>query len=394
MRYLQQKAISNPSAESNSSVRDIIMLESKTNQKGDLFNQRVNDVFHALGFHNPSFNTHKAGREIDIALTHRTEKRVALVESKAQNAKISGSDINKFVGALDVERLRYEREGARVVGYFVSQSGFTESALEQERERSEYWNSQGRAQELILLGPAEISRELIHGNVLCPLEKAVCAVQLPKNMQLELCPHADLLACESGWVWVLYYSQFSRQPATHFAFVHADGNPLLSSVANELISKSKQVNSPFSDLTYIDITAGNPDEKNDARNAYYKYLESELGEIQFEGMPTDKEAGAVKVNLENIFVPLSFNRENKKEKARRKDTDTVTVSISDVLSQSARAAILARPGGGKSTLIRRMALAYAYFERKRKVDGLAIILRISIQTCIFRIPSTGLLNYG
>lgn len=269
---------------------------------------------------------------------------------------------------MDVERLRYEREGARVVGYFVSQSGFTESALEQERERSESWNSQGKAQELILLGPAEISRELIHGNVLCSLEKAVSSIQIPNSYQLELCSHVDLLACESGWVWVLYYSQFSRQPATHFAFVHADGNPLLSSVASELITKSKQMSSPISDLTYIDVTAGNPNEKNDARNAYYKYLENELGEIQFEGMPTDKEAGAVKVNLENIFVPLSFNRDNKKEKAMRKDSDTVTVSISNVLTQSARAAILARPGGGKSTLIRRMALAYAYSERKRKVD--------------------------
>lgn len=368
MRYLQQKAISNPSAESNSSVRDIIMLESKTNQKGDLFNQLVFDVFHALGFHNPIFNTHKAGREIDIALTHRTENRVALVESKAQDEKISGSDINKFVGALGVERIRYENEGARVVGYFVSMSGFKESALEQERERSEFWRSQGKPQEVILLGPAEISRELIHGNVLCSLEKAVCAIPIPRNQQLELCPHADLLACESGWVWVLYYSQFSRQPATHFAFVHADGNPLLSGVASQLIAKSKQISSPFSDLTYIDITAGNPDEKNDARNAYYKYLENELGEIQFEGMPTDKEAGAVKINLENIFVPLCFNRENKEENAVQNDFDTVTVSISDVLNQSARAAILARPGGGKSTLIRRMALAYAYDERKRKVD--------------------------
>ena len=201
------------------------MLESKTNQKGDLFNQLVFDVFHALGFHNPIFNTHKAGREIDIALTHRTENRVALVESKAQDEKISGSDINKFVGALGVERIRYEKEGARVVGYFVSMSGFKESALEQERERSEFCKSQGKSQEVILLGPAEISRELIHGNVLCSLEKAVCAIPIPQNQQLELCPHADLLACESGWVWVLYYSQFSRQPATHFAFVHADGNP-------------------------------------------------------------------------------------------------------------------------------------------------------------------------
>lgn len=368
VRYLKQKDYSNPVIENDSFVRDVIMLESNTNQKGDLFNRLVYDVFHALGFCQPSFNAHKAGREIDIALYHRTEKRVALVESKAQNEKISGADINKFVGALDVERIKYERDGASVVGYFVSQTGFKETALEQERERAEAWKLQGKKQELILLGPAEISRELIRGNVLCSIEKAVSAIQIPRSHPLELCSYADLLACEFGWVWVLYYSQFSRQPATHFAFVHADGNQLLSSVASTLITQSKQISSPLSDLIYIDATVDNSDEKSDARNAYYKYLENELGEIQFEGMPTDKEAGSVKVNLENIFVPLSFNRENKKEKAVRKDSDTGTVSISEVLSQSAKAAILARPGGGKSTLIRRMALAYAYSERKRKVD--------------------------
>lgn len=350
----------------NSSVRDIVMLESSPNNKGDLFNRLVYDVFHALGFCQPSFNVHKAGREIDIALYHRTEKRVALVESKAQKVKISGSDINKFIGVLDVERQRYERDGSNVVGYYVSQSGFTETALEQERERAEAWNSQGKTQELILLGPAEISRELIQGNVLCPLEKAVGAIQVPKRMQLELCAHADLLACEYGWVWVLYFSQFSRQPATHFTFVHADGNPLLSSVASKLITDSKQVRSPISDLIYIDVTADDPEEKNTAKNAYYKYLETELGEIQFEGMPTDKEASVVKVNLENIFVPLSFICEKKHE--RSTDSNLDRVSISDVLSNSTRTAILARPGGGKSTLIRRVALAYAYSERKRKVD--------------------------
>lgn len=350
----------------NSSIRDIVILENNRNKKGDLFNRLVYDVFHALGFCQPSFNHQKAGREIDIELYHRTEKRIALVESKAQNDKVGGSDINKFVGVLDVECRRYERTGNNIVGYYVSQSGFTETALEQERERSEIWNSQGISRELILLGPEEISRELIQGKVLCPLEKAASVIQIPPQKQLFLCEYADLLACEYGWVWVLYYSRFSHQPATHFAFVHADGNPLLSGVASKLIKKSEQLRSPISNLIYVDVTAENVKEKSDARDVYFNYLETELGEIQFEGMPTDKEAGAVKVNLENIFVPLSFNHEEKQEKTLR--NSSVKVTIRDVLYASTRAAILARPGGGKSTLIRRMALAYAYPERKTKVD--------------------------
>lgn len=53
VRHLKQNDFSNPAAEGNSSVRDIIMFESNTNKKGDLFNQLVYDVFHALGFANP-----------------------------------------------------------------------------------------------------------------------------------------------------------------------------------------------------------------------------------------------------------------------------------------------------------------------------------------------------
>ena len=79
-------------------------------------------------------------------------------------------------------------------------------------------------------------------------------------------------------------------------------------------------------------------------------------------MPTDKEAGAVKVQLENIFVPLGFYK--KEDDKYKKHT------IKDVLN-SQKSAILAKPGGGKSTLIRRIALAYAYPDRRKKVrDGL------------------------
>ena len=92
-----------------------------------------------------------------------------------------------------------------------------------------------------------------------------------------------------------------------------------------------------------------------------------MGEIQFEGMPTDKEAGAVKVNLESIFVPLRFNY-YRIEDTRQSIKRISMSSIKRVLERSAKAAILAKPGGGKSTLIRRIALAYAYPERRLKVD--------------------------
>ena len=39
-----------------------------------------------------------------MVLRHRTERRVAIVESKAWKQKVGGSEINKFVGAFGVEK--------------------------------------------------------------------------------------------------------------------------------------------------------------------------------------------------------------------------------------------------------------------------------------------------
>lgn len=346
-------------------IRSIVALDSTKNQSGDLFNHMIYDVLHSLGFGEPRHNIVKSGREIDMILQHRTEKRFAIVESKAHKEKVGGADLNKFAGVFDVERGRFEAEGNKVVGYFISQSGFTATAIEQENERAVARKRRGEESELILLGPDEIVRELIHGNVLCSLERAADAMREVRDNTLSLCDYVDLIACKQGWIWVLYYSSYPQQAATHFALVHADGNQLLNEIADIVIKQAIAKQIAFSKLTYIKASSYAIPDKQAAQKAYYKYLENELGEIQFEGMPTDKEAGAVKVNLESIFVPLRFNYQTKGNNSKPHRT---TTTIKGVLTNTPRAAILAKPGGGKSTLIRRMALAYAYPERRKKVD--------------------------
>lgn len=346
-------------------IREIILLETDKNKKGDLFNRLAYDVFHALGFAEPRFNIPKSGREIDLVLQHRTENRVALVECKAHADKVGGSDINKFIGAMDVERGKYEQDGISVVGYFVSRSGFKGTVYEQEEERIKARRERCEKNELILLGPGGIVRELIQGHVICSLERAASVVDI-RGEKLYLCEQADLLACEEGWIWVLYYARFPKQGATHFAFVHADGNQLLNSIADTILQRAKLQDTGFGGLSYLEA----PSEQSfiEVQEAYFRYLKTELSEIQFEGMPADKEAGAVKVDLENIFVPLRFHYSNMDK--RRKDKGQ-NVSIKNIFDKSLRAAILAKPGGGKSTLIRRIALAYAYPQRRLRVnDGL------------------------
>lgn len=108
------------------------------------------------------------------------------------------------------------------------------------------------------------------------------------------------------------------------------------------------------------------EEREVVQKAYFDYLAKELGIIQFDGIPTDKDSGTVKAELEHIFVPLEF-RYIAEEKGQELQFNK-SCSIGEVLGSGNRAAILAKPGGGKSTLIRRIALAYAFPKRKIMVD--------------------------
>jgi hypothetical protein len=82
----------------------IRILEKDPNRRGDLFGRLMADLFVALGYEQPRMNIHKSGRELDLSADHRLEPRSAIGECKATADTIGGGDLNKFVGALDVER--------------------------------------------------------------------------------------------------------------------------------------------------------------------------------------------------------------------------------------------------------------------------------------------------
>ncbi|MBD1365789.1 NACHT domain-containing protein [Mucilaginibacter sp. ZT4R22] len=344
--------------------RNIEILEKDNNKKGDLFGRLMSDVFHSLGYDEPRLNIHQSGREIDIQAFHRTENKVAIAECKATKETIGGSDINKFIGVLDAEKKKIKKsklhKSFSPIGYFASLSGFKETAIEQELG---FDNTR-----LILLGPEKIVDELIHGRVVVPIEKAISAIPIRKE-NLELFPNLDLFAYEKGWVWVIYYSENRGQTCSHFAFVHADGRPLIDQLSSELISLDRNNNGLLNGLQRVlqpEGVASTNTSMEETKQKYYKYLENECGEIQFEGLPTDKEAGSVKVKLESIFVPIQL--------AQIKDiTGNATesenqLSIGSILSNNQKVAILAKPGGGKSTLIKRIAIAYAFPERRPYID--------------------------
>lgn len=347
-------------------VRFVEIVESDANKKGDLFCRLMGDLFHALGYDQPRFNIHKSGREIDLSAVHRTEKKIAVAECKALDDTVGGSDINKFVGVLDAEKKKFKKTKGYsthdVSGYFISLSGFKETAIEQEAELDN--------DRLILLKPQKVIHELVAGKIIVPVERAISCVPVQNGLVLE--KYVDLFAYNRGWVWVIYYS--NGQSASHFSLVHADGKPLVKELADEIIQLDGKSRKALAGLTYITPVqedSYSATKIDDAKNRYFKYLENECGEIQFEGLPTDKDAGSVKVKLENIFVPLHLEKIRTSEEGKENLQESKVkerAGIGAILKKTNRIAILAKPGGGKSTLIKRLAIAYSYPARRGQVN--------------------------
>lgn len=339
-------------------VKEIAIFETDNNKKGDLFSRLMGDLFHALGYGKARFDIHKSGRELDIEVFHRTENKIAIAECKAHKATIGGGDLNKFYGALETEKNKQKKQDAtrEVIGYFVSMSGFKETAIEQELENDN--------KRMVLLDSKKIVKELVSGKILISTEKAIN--NIPETNGIELFDDVDLIASSIGWVWIFYFGK--NQNKTHFSLIHAEGNPLIKKLADEIISIDTKLNNKFKNLDYItpidqeDIIT----KSKNAKEKYFQYIENECGDIQFEGLPTDKDAGSVKVKLEHIFEPLHIEEMNKSNEEFI--FDEVRESFGEVLTSNNRLAILAKPGGGKSTLIKRIAVAYAYPDKIKLVN--------------------------
>jgi hypothetical protein len=358
----------------------IRILATEPNRKGDLFARLMEALMLSLGYDRARLNIHKSGREIDIQATHRTEVRQAIAECKATEEPSGGGEVNKFVGVLDAERRKSKDKPTE--GYFISLAGFTETAIEQEEEFD--------TPRVIRLDATNITQQLILGRVLVSEAKAMelAGRCVATTGQLEADESCILLAHEIGWVWLIRF--LADKSPTHFALIHADGSFIAHTIAEVLIAADKAAGGSLHSLLYLEpprnlhtveqkITA--------ARQAYLDYLKKECGEIQLDGLPADEEIGSHTLGLESLFVPLHLSKcsplaENREDRASKplKDPDVAPPSrrlpeqkaeripVGTILKRTNRLAILGLPGGGKSTLLKRIAVAYAFTARRALIN--------------------------
>jgi hypothetical protein len=330
------------------------ILASDNNRRGDLFGRLMADLFLALGYDKPRLNIHKSGREVDLAAEHRLEARRAIAECKATVESIGGSDLNKFVGTLDAEHA--SKDERPITGFFISLNGFTETAIEQERNR--------KRTKIILLTGAQVIEELINGRILIRKDAATelagrCCTE---RLHLVLDESPELLAHDRGWIWALYYTQGKER--THFVLIHADGTLLARAIVDEIALSEKACGGQLQSLICLNplppIGTDADSGVAEALAAYRRYLEEECGFIQLDGMPADNDIGSRRLRLESLFVPLNVDTIIEDEETRRRP-------IGDVLKAEPRLAILASPGGGKSTLLKRLAVAYMDAARREQI---------------------------
>jgi hypothetical protein len=366
---------------------NIRILESDPNKRGDLLGRLMEALVFALGYERARLNIHKSGREIDIEATHRTESRRLVAECKAKEQPIGGDEINKFIGALDAERRKHPE--LTTEGYFISLSGMTETAVEQETDLGET--------RFVFLDGARIIEQLILGRILVPRHKAMelagrcVSAALGELISDESC---ELVAHEIGWIWVIYF--VSNNKRARFALIHADGSFIAATLAHDIVAADRSVGGSLHTLTYLEPPlerASAEDKVAEARTSYLDYLRKECGQIQLDGLPADEELGSRNLRLESMFVPLHLSEcspvtEELPDISPAKNTKQLNESdphsthemsrssvgtgarsaVGKVLKAYSRIALLGLPGGGKSTLLKRIAIAYAFPDRRGLID--------------------------
>ncbi len=110
--------------------------------------------------------------------------------------------------------------------------------------------------------------------------------------------------------------------------------------------------------------------------SYRKQIILESGKMTIEGVRADADTAKQKFELEKLFVPLSVravppeyapNDPDKEEKLKEwLEENSAPLTFGDALRQNDRLALLALPGGGKTLLLKRLAVAYADPERHGK----------------------------
>jgi hypothetical protein len=124
----------------------------------------------------------------------------------------------------------------------------------------------------------------------------------------------------------------------------------------------------------------NADDSTHARilQEYRSFLLRDCGQMTIEGVRADMDTAQRRFELERLFVPLRVlptppeipanDPEREKKLLQWQEKNKTALPFGQVFQQHQRLALLALPGGGKTLLLKRLAVAYADAARRRSSD--------------------------
>lgn len=194
-----------------------------------------------------------------------------------------------------------------------------------------------------------------------------------------------------GWYWQVLFSQHGAP--THIAFIDAGGQVLAAAEAQPILASDRREGGILYSLDLLEPASPSYDAPlaANARRRYLAWLTDHCGEIQLDGLPADSDVSAVRLRLERLFVPLKLQPSSAGAPEVDRDSPEYRRALANVRRQMTylpsaekiapkpfnvgecmlaynRISILAAPGAGKSTLMKRVAVAYADSERMRSIE--------------------------
>jgi len=339
----------------------IRLIPSSSYAKNNLFRRLMTDFFYAVGYDDVRLNVPQVRRDVFyIQGQHKSKALWLRAECRLHANK---RELKSFITSLNKEYREHQKEG--IDAYFVLLKGNVDQVAGEE-EQVEKNNFK-------LITGERVIRSLEESKLIISDERAALLADkylLLNNLHGFAVQEIELLAHEIGYVKAVYCGRYKQH--THVALIHADGSLLVESIAREVIEDDKATGEKKQALHYLTPPAPILEfnlPTDEALAHYRKWLGEECGSIQLDGLPTDSDLGPRKLELERLFVPLNIEFINKADEPQEViELADEQLPIGKLLTKAAHIAILASPGGGKSTLLKRLATAYAFPERRTEID--------------------------
>ena len=170
-----------------------------------------------------------------------------------------------------------------IQAYFVSLSGFTESAIEQERDA---------ARRVSLVDGKKAIEILVNSRILVdPVVAAETSGRFAgAGSDLNLQSTAHLVISKLGMLWLFIYTK-EKNPVS-YSLIHSDNTPISPNLLAG-IQLDKGFRKIVSGLSYL-IPGLKRSETNslaDVKKRYFSYLANVCGQIQLDGLPATKRSG-------------------------------------------------------------------------------------------------------